>query len=190
MSGARRSVSYTHLNTSVALINDQGLITGVGAGSTTLTVTAKNGVRNQIDLEVYSPVTGILIDTSELSLQIDQTFQIHAMVLPYDANEKRITYQSEDPTIAEVTQDGTIRAVNTGKTAIIATTVEGNQQARVNVTVVRKIQEDELQFDNSLTISGNEISGLDDKDTSVTNLISKIYTNLEVQVYNLSLIHI
>lgn len=59
-----------------------------------------------------------------------------------------------------------------------------NIQAKVKVIVVRKIEEVEISFDDDLRIEGLEISKLDSIQNTVSNLKSKIRTNLEIEFLN------
>ncbi|MCM1330264.1 MAG: Ig-like domain-containing protein [Ruminococcus sp.] len=51
--GIQDTLTYASKNTSVAKVSSKGVVTGVGAGSTTITVTAGNGVSAELSVTVY-----------------------------------------------------------------------------------------------------------------------------------------
>lgn len=51
--GVQDALTYTSQNTSVAKVSSSGSVTGVGAGSTIITVTASNGVSAEFSVTVY-----------------------------------------------------------------------------------------------------------------------------------------
>lgn len=80
-------------------------------------------------------VTGITLNKTTLTLEPKASFELVATISPKEATQKEVKWLSTDPTIATVTSDGTVKAVNAGKTTIIATTVDGGFTALCEVTV-------------------------------------------------------
>lgn len=100
---SNHKIIYNSSNPQVATVDDQGNVQAISAGKTTITVKAQeNSVQNQIEITVYSKVTGISIDQKEIYMQIEDTFQINTYIEPEDANNKKITYQSNDTQIATI----------------------------------------------------------------------------------------
>lgn len=54
--GSYDTLTYTSKNTSVAKVSSNGVVTGVGAGSTIITVTASSGVSAEFSVTVYDDV--------------------------------------------------------------------------------------------------------------------------------------
>ena len=153
-------------------------------GSTTITAKANNGISSSLKINVYSPVTDIIIATENLVLQIDEKFKINASVLPDDANNKTIIFTSENDKVASVDQEGNVIGIAEGETDIIVESEEGNFSKKVKVNVIPKLQDGEIIFDKSLNINGNEITGLDNKTNTAEKIINKIKTNYTVEIYN------
>ena len=56
---------------------DNGIIHAISSGTTTITVKAEeNSVKDEIEINVYSPVTDISIDQKEISMQKDDTLKL------------------------------------------------------------------------------------------------------------------
>lgn len=179
-------VLYSSSNSRVATIDDKGVIQALRPGTTTITVKAQeNSVQNQIDITVYSKVTGIKLEQEEIYLQIGESFQITGIIEPEDANEKGIIYSSSNTQIVDIKQDGTITAYQQGETTIVATSKENPDiKAECKVIVVRKIEDSEIDFESPLKVNELEISGIDYKENTVADIKQKIITNLEIEIVN------
>lgn len=179
-------VIYSSSNPNVATVDDTGRIQAISSGTTKITVKAEeNDVENTLDINVYSKVTGISIDQTEIYMQIGDNFKINAYVEPEDANNKKIKYQSLDNNIATIDSNGNIIANELGETTINVISEENsNINSKCKVNVVRKMEDSEIHFDSSLTLDGFEVSGIDYEENTVADIKSKIITDLEVQIVN------
>lgn len=177
---------YKSSNPGVATVDDKGNIQAISSGKTTITVRAEeNTVQNQIEIEVYSKVTGISIDQSEIYMQIEDTFQINAYVEPDDANNKNIIYSSNDTDIATIDQNGFITAKKEGKVQITIMSEENkNIQEQLKLTVIRIMEDSEIHFDSSLEVNSSEISGINYDSNTVGDIKQKITTDLEIEIVN------
>jgi len=179
-------VIFNSSNPNVAIIDDNGNITALSSGKTTITVKAEeNYVQSQIEINVYSPVTGILIDHEDVYMQVDDTFKINAFIEPDDANNKIIKFESDNKDIATVDNNGLISALKEGKATIYAISEENSIiKKECKVAVVRKMEDSEIHFDNSLNVNSLEISGIDYEENTVADIKSKITTDLEIEIVN------
>ena len=75
-------------------------------------------------------VTGIVLNTDAVTVDVDETFQLIAQTLPVDGD---VTYTSSDATKATVSSAGLITGVASGSATITA--VSGSASASVAVTV-------------------------------------------------------
>lgn len=178
-------VVYSTNNSKVATVDRNGNILGVGSGEATITVkSAENSVSNSVKIKVYSPVTGIELDKKELILQVGDKYKITPIILPEDASNKAVKYESLNSNIASIDNNGNISALQEGIAKIKITTVDQNKQIELPVTVIKKITEDELSFSDNLQVSGNEIWGLDYKKNTVKDLKDSIKTIFTLKIYN------
>lgn len=177
---------YSSSNTDVAIVDSNGNIQGISSGKATITVKAKeNDVKAQIKIEVYSKVTGILLNYEQIYMPVNTTFELNAQVEPEDANEKTILYNSGDTKIASVDSDGKITAIGVGETTITTASKEDSTiKQSCKVIVVRKLETDEIDFDNSLKVQDLIISGLDYRNNSLATIKQKIKTDLEIEFIN------
>ncbi len=90
---------------------------------------------NQIDVVYtdYVAVQEVALDKAELTLVEGETGMLKAGVLPEDATEKTVAWESSDPAVASVDENGTITAVKEGRAVITAKA--GGASAQCTVTV-------------------------------------------------------
>jgi len=129
-----KNVSWNSSNNSIATVYN-GVVTGLGAGTATITVTAEGGKTATCTVTVSNvAVTGVTLNKSSTSLFVGSTETLTATVTPADAANKNVSWSSGNNSIATVS-NGVVTAVAAGTTVITATTVDGNKTASCIVTV-------------------------------------------------------
>lgn len=179
-------VIYSSSNPNVATIDDKGVIHALTSGTTTITVKAQeNSVQASIEINVFSPVTGISIDQTEIYMPVGDNFKINAYIEPEDANNPNIIYKSDNEDIASINESGIITAVKEGETIISAISEENELiKSTCKLIVVRKMEDSEIHFDSSLTLDSLEISGIKYDENTVADIKQKITTDLELEIVN------
>lgn len=179
-------VSYISSNPEIITVDDEGYMQAIRSGKSKIIVKSnENNVSSEIDLEVYSKVTDISLDQSKIYLTKDNTFKINAFIAPDDANNKNIIYESLNNDIAKVDTLGNITGVNIGETTIIAKSEENpNIRKEALVIVVRKLEDNEIEFLKPLKTDGFEISGVNFRENTVFEIKQLIKTNLELEFLN------
>ncbi len=178
-------LEYTSSNPKVATVDNAGNIIAQKSGNTTITVKAKeNDVKSEIQIKVYTPVIGIELTNENLFMQEGDSFFITPIVLPTDADNKKVLYSSENEQIATIDSNGKIVAVKDGKTKIKVTTEEGGFKGEIEVIVVKKLGESEITFDESLNVVQNEITGWDTQKLKVEDIKEKIQTTYNIKIYD------
>lgn len=81
------------------------------------------------------PVTGVSLNKTSIDLKIGDDFQLLASVLPEDATDKRVTWDSDDESVATVDDKGLVKAVKVGKAKISVYTHDGDFTKVCEVTV-------------------------------------------------------
>lgn len=179
-------VIYSSSNPNVATIDDKGVIHALTSGTSTITVKAQeNSVQNSMEINVFSPVTGISIDQTELYMPVGDNFKINAYIEPDDANNPNIIYKSDNEDIATIDESGIITAVKEGETIISAISEENELiKSTCKLIVVRKMEDSEIHFDSSLNLDSLEISGINYDENTVADIKQKITTDLELEIVN------
>ena len=84
-----------------------------------------------------TPVTGIYLDKHELTIPVGRTKDIVATVLPNDASDRTVLWESSNPNIATVNA-GSVLANSVGNCVITAISHDNNLEDKCYVTVVPK----------------------------------------------------
>lgn len=132
---ANESITWTSSDESVVIVKD-GKLTAVGTGETTVTATIKGyTVSCVIKVNNNTAVTGIYLEESGINILAGQTKQLTANVLPANATNKKVIWESSDKEVATVSSNGLVHAVAVGTAEITAYTDDGYKTAFCRVTV-------------------------------------------------------
>ena len=178
-------VEYISSDSKIASVDSTGNILGITSGKATITVKAKeNNVSNSIEIQVYSKVQDMDLNVENLNLQKGDTFIVSPIFYPSDATNQNVTFSSENESIVKIDNTGLITAINEGSAKIIVKSQEGNITKEITVTVLPKLQDDELKFSDELKLEGNEVSGFDISKLKVSEIKDKINTIYNIEIYN------
>ncbi|MRI00429.1 T9SS type A sorting domain-containing protein [Kriegella sp. EG-1] len=134
-----KSVTWTSSDTSIATVNTNGVVRGIAAGDATITATTTDGdfsATAQLTISAKPiPVTGITVDPTSASIQVDEITTIQAIIAPTNATNKSVTWTSSDTSIAAVNTNGVVRGIAAGDATITATTTDGDFSATANIIV-------------------------------------------------------
>lgn len=132
------AITFASEDEAIATVDENGVVTGVGIGSTNIVVTA-NEMENfskkvAITVTAVTP-TDLAFDNDEISLNKENPTATLTVVPTPDGANTSVTWQSSDETIATVA-DGVVTAVSTGTATITATsTLDASVTATATVTV-------------------------------------------------------
>ena len=138
-SDARNDVTWQSDDPSIAIVDDQGLVTGISVGTTLIKATTNDGTNLMAFCIVNvtpKQVKSIIIDKDEMTLERGESAQLSVTVYPQDADDSSVEWSSENNEVATVDSKGTVVAISSGTTIIRATTNDGsNLTAECQVTV-------------------------------------------------------
>lgn len=80
-------------------------------------------------------VTEIKLNVTELSMGIGETYQLTAETLPSNATNRSVVWESSNPEIVTVDDNGMLTALSYGTATIVAKSADGNCEATCLVTV-------------------------------------------------------
>lgn len=119
-----RTVSWATLNASVATVNSTGVVTGVSAGTVTITATV-DGIVGSATMTVQTPPPGITtlsVSPTSATVTVGQTRTLTSTVTqPTGAPSATVSYSSSNPAIATVSPTGVVSAVAAGSVTITVT---------------------------------------------------------------------
>ena len=106
---------------------------------------AKNSLYRMSDIKwenetsENTAVRGVTVTPAEKEVPAGKTISLHATVLPANATNQSVVWQSSNPSIATVDAQGTVTALAPGEAVITVTTVEGGHTATANITITAKL---------------------------------------------------
>ena len=133
-------LKYTARNRQVCTVDENGLVTTLHGGITTVTATTTDGTNRTAEVTVRSivPVEGAYFEQKSVRVDLGNHTFAYAKLLPLDATVKDMVWESSDPEIASVSgTDNRVRIVGNkwGRCIITGTTEQGGYEASLAVNV-------------------------------------------------------
>ena len=129
-------LSWESEDPTIAIVSATGNVTAKGAGTTTITVSAENGVSASCEVTVKSPITAVRLSQTDMTLERGASQQLRTMIEPVDTTDDRtLSWSSSVPSVAMVDDEGNVTALSEGY-AIIRVETSNGKTATCTVQVV------------------------------------------------------
>jgi len=129
-----RSFVWATSDAAVATVSSAGVVTGVTAGTATISASAE-GVSGSMAVSVSAiPVAAVTVTPTLDTLEVGETLQLTARTFASGGSEltgRGVTWQSLNTAVATVSAAGLVTAVGTGSTIVRATSEGVNADATV-----------------------------------------------------------
>ena len=178
------NVEYVSSNESVATVTDYGIVTAVGEGTTTITLTVGNDVTyavntTNVTVTVSKVPTEITVDTTPLDLFVGDEIVIVANLTPVDAGN--VTFTSSDYDVVDFDLEGNVIAQGKGQ-AIITVSFAGDDKyaAAENKTIIINVSLDNASVtvdNNTLDLKVGETSAINATKHPDTIMLDITYTS-------------
>ena len=116
-------LTWTSSDSSVVTVDENGKITGIKEGTTTITVKSSNGKTAKCSVTVTAntiAVEEIVLDPEDVNLIVDETIQVTSRVVPENATNRELVWTSNDSSVVTVDEDVTL---NVGETTQVTSRV-------------------------------------------------------------------
>ena len=136
-SNYKTGIKWTSSNNDIAVVDENGFVTGISNGDVTITATTENGKTATWNVTVISTPLSIGLDKENVTLDIstNKTYQFKATIYPSTANtDIGLTWSSSDNSVATVNKDGVVTGVKNG-TAVITVVTENQKTTSASITV-------------------------------------------------------
>lgn len=116
------TIEWTSSNEDVATVDENGMVTAVGAGEADITAAVQDAdISSVTHVKVVILPTGVdAPDTLELYTNGESEKSLDAKIIPEDATEVKLAYVSSDDGVATVDENGLVTAVADGECTITA----------------------------------------------------------------------
>lgn len=126
-----KTYTWSSSDESVATVDQNGIVTAISKGETSIMATANDGsgVSGSCSVTVIRMVSAIELNKTSLTLNrgsSNVTKKITATVTPSDADNTTITWDSSNPTVATVSSSGVVTGSSRGTTTITVTANDGS----------------------------------------------------------------
>ena len=149
-------VDWESTDPTVATVT-RGVVHAVNPGLATVIATTVDGrFSDRCQVKVNASVQRIELEAVTLTLKRGDFYQLHATVTPANASNPRVTWKSNAPEVAAVSENGFVVARAAGTAEITATTEDGGLTATCIVTVTRKVSGLALSPQSLDLVAGDE----------------------------------
>lgn len=134
-----KTVIWASSKQSVATVSNTGLVSAIAEGTSAITVSAggKSATCTVTVSKKVIEVSSVKLNKESLELVEGDSETLIATVLPENATDKTVTWESSDPSVASVDQSGTVTAVAEGQAGITA--MIGDKGSFCKVVVSKKV---------------------------------------------------
>jgi hypothetical protein len=129
---------WSSSNSSVASVDEKGLVTPLGKGSVNITCTFSEKIFATCEVKVSENIVesvGVSLVVNKISIANGETYQLKANIDSDKVTDKTLIWESYNEDVAMVDDDGEIIAVGLG-TAVIVVETSNRFRAKCRVTVV------------------------------------------------------
>ncbi|MDD2973215.1 MAG: Ig-like domain-containing protein, partial [Lachnospiraceae bacterium] len=149
---SNQTLNWSSGDETIATVDDEGVVTGVKEGETTITATATDGsgVSVSCQITVGNSVEKINLTAEKTTLAEGSILQINAEILPEDATDTRLAWTSTDRSIANVIDGGLVTGISAGTATIRATSMDGSEvYGTIELTVTASVEEIKLSAEKT-----------------------------------------
>ena len=176
INATNKGVKWTSSDQSVATVVD-GVVYTHGFGNVTISVETLDGKYKDVCVVLVTRyVDEVTLNHSSYSLNINNSVQLEASILPEDATNKNVTWSSSDETVAFVNNKGLVVGLRVGSATITVTTKDGNHKATCLITVEKF--ENEITSENINVTYGESYEVEFDAISNIENAEIKYYKGL------------
>lgn len=175
-----KAVTWSSSNESVALVSSKGKVVGVGVGSAVITVTTQDGNKTAManvtvkrassssssgssssggsssgSSSKYKKVTKISINSDDFTVKVGNTKSLTYTISPSNATNKKVSWDTNNPSVAKVSSTGKVTGVGAGTAYITIKSVDGvSDKVKVVVTKRNPIKATKITLSpSSLTLN-------------------------------------
>lgn len=133
-----KAVAWSSSNTSVATVDNNGLVKALKNGTAVITAKTSNGLSAQCTVTVSIPVSSFSVSPAKSkTMSIDGTFTFKTKIYPSNAGDKTLLYSSSNEDVAVVDEKGTVTAVSAGSAKITISAKTNPAKTRTVTVYVR-----------------------------------------------------
>lgn len=161
---SKLTVEWTSSDESVATVDETGTVTAVAAGEANVTASVKDAdIAASTHIKVVVTPTGVVAPESiDLVTNGENTKDLDAKLVPADATDVKLAYESSDESIATVDETGKVTAVANGEctiTTYVTAKTEDAEASELSAVAVEAADSEEV--DDSVATMPEDLAAMD-----------------------------
>ena len=158
------TIEWTSSDESVATVDETGTVTAVAAGEANVTASVKDAdIAASTHIKVVVTPTGVVAPESiDLVTNGENTKDLDAKLVPADATDVMLAYESSDESVATVDETGKVTAVANGEctiTTYVTAKTEDAEASELSAVVVEAADSEEV--DDSVATMPEDLAAMD-----------------------------
>lgn len=158
------TIEWTSSDESVATVDETGTVTAVAAGEANVTASVKDAdIAASTHIKVVVTPTGVAAPESiDLVTNGENTKDLDAKLVPADATDVKLAYESSDESVATVDETGKVTAVANGEctiTTYVTAKTEDAEASELSAVVVEAADSEET--DDSVATMPEDLVAMD-----------------------------
>lgn len=161
---SKLTVAWTSSDESVATVDETGTVTAVAAGEANVTASVKDAdIAASTHIKVVVTPTGVAAPESiDLVTNGENTKDLDAKLVPADATDVKLAYESSDESVATVDETGKVTAVANGEctiTTYVTAKTEDTDASELSAVAVEAADSEET--DDSVATMPEDLAAMD-----------------------------
>lgn len=158
------TIEWTSSDESVATVDETGTVTAVAAGEANVTASVKDAdIAASTHIKVVVTPTGVAAPESiDLVTNGENTKDLDAKLVPADATDVKLAYESSDESVATVDETGKVTAVANGEctiTTYVTAKTEDAEASELSAAAVEAADSEET--DDSVATMPEDLAAMD-----------------------------
>lgn len=158
------TIEWTSSDESVATVDETGTVTAVAAGEANVTASVKDAdIAASTHIKVVVTPTGVAAPESiDLVTNGENTKDLDAKLVPADATDVKLAYESSDESVATVDETGKVTAVANGECTITTYVTAKTEDAEASeLSAVAVETADSEETDDSVATMPEDLAAMD-----------------------------
>lgn len=161
---SKLTVEWTSSDESVATVDETGTVTAVAAGEANVTASVKDAdIAASTHIKVVVTPTGVVAPESiDLVTNGENTKDLDVKLVPADATDVKLAYESSDEAVATVDETGKVTAVANGECTITTYVTAKTEDAEASeLSAVAVEAADSEETDDSVATMPEDLAAMD-----------------------------